>query len=118
MLIHSNQGNYEKCSIVIIRYPAIFSNWGTIQLIFCDKSPEYLQLPFSLYALQAERFKNFDAIWQPYLFYEEWSYMTDFHLIAFLDHKNLGIDTEIGFLSGTVSKLLDIWYLCDYANLC
>ena len=52
------------------------------------------------------------------MFYEEWSYMTDFHLIAFLDHKNLGIDTKIGFLSGTVSKLLEIWYLCDYANLC
>ena len=38
MLIHSNQGNYEKCSIVIIRHPAIFSNWGTIQLICVIKA--------------------------------------------------------------------------------
>ena len=56
--------------------------------------------------------------------------MTDFYLIVFLDNQNLGIDTEIaslgslvpklwhdiGFLSGTVSKLLDIWYFCTYAN--
>ena len=49
---------------------------------------------------------------------KEWSYMTDFHLIVFLDNQNLGIDTKIGFLSGTVSKLLDIRYFCDYANLC
>ena len=34
--------------------------------------------------------------------------MTDFHLIFFLGNQNLGIDTEVGFLSGTVSKLLDI----------
>ena len=44
--------------------------------------------------------------------------MTDFHLIVFIDNQNLGIDTKIGFPSGTVSKLLDIWYFCDYANLC
>ena len=45
--------------------------------------------------------------------------MTDFHLIVFLDDQNLAIDTKIGFfLSGTVSKLLDIWYICDYANIC
>ena len=44
--------------------------------------------------------------------------MTYFHLIVFLDNQNLGIDTEIGFRSGTVSKLLDIWYFCDYGNLC
>ena len=25
--------------------------------------------------------------------------------------------SHIGFLSGMVSKLLDIWYFCDYANL-
>ena len=43
--------------------------------------------------------------------------MTDFHLIVFLDNLNLGIDTKIGFLSGRVSKLLDIWYFYDYANL-
>ena len=36
--------------------------------------------------------------------------MTDFHLIVFLDNQNLGINTQIGFLSGTVSKLLDIGY--------
>ena len=29
--------------------------------------------------------------------------MTDFHLIVFLDNQNLGIDTELGFPSGTVS---------------
>ena len=34
--------------------------------------------------------------------------MTDFHLIVFLDNQNVGIDTNIGFLSGMVSKLLDI----------
>ena len=62
--------------------------------------------------------KYVDAIWQPYWIYEEWSYMTDFHLIVFLDNQNLGIDTKIGFLSGMVSKLLDIWYFCDYADLC
>ena len=33
--------------------------------------------------------------------------MTDFHLIFFLDNQNLGFDNKIGFLSGTVSKLLD-----------
>ena len=44
--------------------------------------------------------------------------MTDFHLIVFLDNQNLGIDTKISFLSGTVSKLLDIWYFCNYTNLC
>ena len=44
--------------------------------------------------------------------------MTDCHLIVFLDNQKLGIDTKIDFLSGTVRKLLDIWYICDYANLC
>ena len=44
--------------------------------------------------------------------------MTDCHLIVFLDNQNLGIDTKIGFLSGTVPKLLDIRYFWDYANLC
>ena len=44
--------------------------------------------------------------------------MTDFHLVFFLDNQNLGIDTKIGFLRGTVFKGLDIWYFCDYANLC
>ena len=44
--------------------------------------------------------------------------MTDFHLIFFLDNQNLGIDTKIVFLSGTVPKLLDIKYFCNYANLC
>ena len=62
--------------------------------------------------------KIVDAIWQPYWIYKEWSYMTDFQLIVFLDNQNLGIDTKIGFISGTVLKVLDIWYFCDYANLC
>ena len=44
--------------------------------------------------------------------------MNNFHLIFFRDNQNLGIDTKIGFLSGTVLKLLDIWYFCDYANSC
>ena len=44
--------------------------------------------------------------------------MTDFHLIVSLDNQNLGIDTKIGFISGMVPKRLDIWYFCDYANLC
>ena len=34
--------------------------------------------------------------------------MTDFHLIVFLHNQNLGKDTKISFLSGTVPKLLDI----------
>ena len=34
--------------------------------------------------------------------------MTDFHLIVFIDNQNLGLDTKIGFLSWTVSKVLDI----------
>ena len=34
--------------------------------------------------------------------------MTDCHLIVFLDNENQGIDTNIGFLSGMVPKLLDI----------
>ena len=42
--------------------------------------------------------------------------MNDFHLIFFLDNQNLCIDTQIGFLSGTVPKLLGIWYFSDYAN--
>ena len=42
--------------------------------------------------------------------------MNDFHLTVFLDNQNLGIDTKVVFLSGTVPKLLDIWYFCDYAN--
>ena len=44
--------------------------------------------------------------------------MIDCLLIVFLDNQNLGIDTKIGFLSGMVPKLLDIQYLCNYANLC
>ena len=34
--------------------------------------------------------------------------MTDFHLIVFLDNQDIGIDTKIGFLQGTVPNLLDI----------
>ena len=44
--------------------------------------------------------------------------MTDCHLIVYIDNQNLGIDTKIGFLSDLVPKLLDIWYLGNYANLC
>ena len=44
--------------------------------------------------------------------------MTDCHLIIFIDNQNLVIDTKIGFLSGTVPKLLDIWYFWDYVDLC
>ena len=44
--------------------------------------------------------------------------MTDFYLIVFFDNQNLGMDSKIGFLSGMVSKLLDIWYFCDYAYWC
>ena len=33
--------------------------------------------------------------------------MTDCHLIVFLDNKNLGIDTKIGFRNGMDPKLLD-----------
>ena len=42
--------------------------------------------------------------------------MTDYHSIVYLDNEILGIDTKIGFLSGMVPKLLDIWYFCNYAN--
>ena len=54
----------------------------------------------------------------PYWIYanQEWSNKTDLYLIVFLDKGYLSIDTEIGFLSGTVPKLLDIQYFCDYAN--
>ena len=34
--------------------------------------------------------------------------MTDCHLIVFLGNDNIGIDTETGFLSGMVPKLLDV----------
>ena len=44
--------------------------------------------------------------------------MNDFHLIFFPDNQNLGVDTKIGFLSGTVPKLLGIWYFSDCANSC
>ena len=44
--------------------------------------------------------------------------MNDWHLIVFVDNENLDIDTKIGFLSGTVSKQLDIWYFRDHADLC
>ena len=44
--------------------------------------------------------------------------MNDFHLIVFIDNQNLGIDTKIGFLSGTVPKLVDILYFWDCANSC
>ena len=44
--------------------------------------------------------------------------MTDFHLIVYPDNQNLSKDIKIGFLSDMVSKLLDTWYFCDYANLC
>ena len=44
--------------------------------------------------------------------------MTDCNLIGYLDNENLGLDTKIGFLSGMVPKILDIWYFCNYANLC
>ena len=43
--------------------------------------------------------------------------MTDCHSIVFLDNRNLGIDTKIGFLNGTVPKLLDISaIMLFYAN--
>ena len=42
--------------------------------------------------------------------------MTDFHFIVFLDNEDLSIDTKIGFLNGMIPKLLDIKYLCNYAN--
>ena len=42
--------------------------------------------------------------------------MNNFHLIFFFDDKNIGIDTKIGFLSGTVPKLLGIWYFSNYVN--
>ena len=83
--------------MVKIRHTTIFSNWNHTTH-FCD-------LCFTSYEI-----KNFDAIWQPYWIDEEWSYMTDFHLIVFLDNQNLGIDTKIGVLSGTVSKLLNICF--------
>ena len=88
MLIHSNKGNYEKCSIAVTH--------------FCDKSPGYLPFPFSFCAYQAKRLKI------SMLFGSHIGFMSDFHSIVFLDSQNLGIDTKIGFLSGTVSKLLDI----------
>ena len=44
--------------------------------------------------------------------------MTDSHLIVYLDNESLDIDTKIGFLSGMVSKLLDIQYICNHANFC
>ena len=68
----------------------------------------------------SKQIQTFDAIWPPCWIYayKEWSYMTDCHLIVFIENENLGIDTKIGFLSGIVQKLLDIWYFCNYANLC
>ena len=77
-----------------------------------------MPFPISLCALQAKGLKISMLFGSHIGFFKEWSYMTDFHLIVFLDNKNLGIDTKIGFISGTVLKVLDIWYLCDYANLC
>ena len=42
--------------------------------------------------------------------------MTDCHLIVYPDNESLGIDTKIGFLTGMVPKLSDIYYVCNYAN--
>ena len=42
--------------------------------------------------------------------------MNDFHWIFFHDNQNLGMDTTICFLSGTVPKLSDISYFCDQGN--
>ena len=89
------------------RHPTIFSNWGTIQLIFVMKARGNCHFRFHC-VLHKLKDKKIDAIWQPYWIYEEWSYMIDIHLIVFLDNQNLGVDTKIGFLSGTVSKLLNI----------
>ena len=54
MLIYVNYGNYKKCSIVIIRHPAVSSHWGPIQLIFVIRALHgYLPFPCSLCAIQA-----------------------------------------------------------------
>ena len=43
--------------------------------------------------------------------------MADCHLIFFLDNKNLGLDTKIGFLSGMVPTLFNISaIMLIYAN--
>ena len=38
MLIYANWVNYEKCSMVIIRHPAVSNNWGSMQLIYVTKA--------------------------------------------------------------------------------
>ena len=43
--------------------------------------------------------------------------MTNCYSIVFLDNENLGIDTKIGFISGTVLKVFDISaIMLIYAN--
>ena len=38
MLIYANYVIYEKCSIVIIRHPAVYNNLGSMQLIYVIKA--------------------------------------------------------------------------------
>ena len=63
MLIQFNKCNYEKCSIVMIRQSAIFSNWGAIQLISVIKARGTCHFRFHcvLYKLNNWKFRCYLA---------------------------------------------------------
>ena len=66
-----------------------------------------------------QQIQNFDMYWSPHWIYvnEDWSHLTDFHLIVFLGNQNLDVDTKIVNLSGLVPKLFDLLYFLDHADL-
>ena len=57
MLIYANLVNYEKYPIVIIRHPAIFNNWGSMQLIYVIKAQGTNHFRVHLGVIPARKFK-------------------------------------------------------------
>ena len=54
MLIYANYVIYEKCSIVIIRHPAVSNNWGSMQLMYVIKAQgtNHFRVQWVLYQLE------------------------------------------------------------------
>ena len=58
MLINANKVNYDKCSIDIIRHPAVANNWESMQLIYVIKAQgiNHFRVHWVLYQLENSKF--------------------------------------------------------------
>ena len=58
MLIYANKVNYEKCSIIIIRHPAVSNNWASMQLVYVIKGQgtNHFRVHWVLYQLENAKF--------------------------------------------------------------